>query len=154
MAEQANDRLRSARERCGKTPAEMAAAMGMNLPSYYDLEGCDDLYTSVSLQDIFQMCRLLGISPSYLFTRQETSPDDAIRPADLVVAIQRYCTEHQISVADFENEVGWELQSFLQDPQVGWEWNIDCIRDISKQLGLDWNQVLLGFRVTSHVKPD
>jgi transcriptional regulator with XRE-family HTH domain len=67
MKNTVSDRLKQARERRGKTPQEIAEAIGITVESYYDLESTDDLSMVLSLRKILKLCRTLSLTPADLF---------------------------------------------------------------------------------------
>ncbi len=99
--------LKQARKKSGLAPEWVAQAVGVNLPSYYDMEDCDDLYMCTSLREIQKLCEILSITPEYLFTG-ETARPSGVQPdfSGLAQAIGRYCEEHHLSIPEFENRGG------------------------------------------------
>jgi transcriptional regulator with XRE-family HTH domain len=122
--------LKGARERLGQTPEQVARAVGLTVATYYDLENCNDLYNAVSLGELALMHKKAPIQLRVL--------------RDLV---RQYLSDHTISLSTFEAKVGWNLGSFLEDPDVAYrEWNVDCLRAICRELGLDWLDAIPGGR--------
>jgi hypothetical protein len=129
--------------RSGKKPEEIARQVGISLPSYYDLEDCDDLYNAISLGNIVAISRYLDVQPRVLFTgAEESNKARRISQWDLAERIKAYLRQEAMSQAAFEAKVGWELGGFLDQPDVISNWNVDCLRDICRELGLDWLQAL------------
>jgi hypothetical protein len=133
-------RLRRARERLGLEPQAVADSAGLDLPSYYDLETCDDeLFTCIALRDLFNLCNVLRISPTNLFT---DSPDEA--PAErhgfphLARCLRDHLASNHLSLDEFENRAGWSLSAFLDHPDTALDWNVDCLRAVCAQLNLNW----------------
>ncbi len=145
MSEQqsAAARLQEIRVTLGKSPDEVAQAMGINLPSYYDLESYgDELYMCPSLSDLRSLCKFLGITGSVLFTGQERAT--GISPSELARRMVERREELGLCWPDFEELVGWGIQGLVDDPNVAWEWNVDCLRDLCQVLRCDWIEALTG----------
>jgi hypothetical protein len=138
------DRLTKAREAAGRTPQEMAKIASLNVPSYYDLEWCDDeIFRCLNLDELQAICKELRIVPRDLFTGEHAGGGaNAISFDFLAKQVSHYLEEQKMSQASFEDMVGWELGEFLQNPQAANKWNIDCLQDICRPLKIDWLDVL------------
>lgn len=140
---QPNERIRVARERCGKTPKEVAALSNIDLPTYYDLETfTDEVTTAVSLRDLNQICGVLGISIANLFDQGPLSYEETPNLLQIHHLIERHLLETGISVAQFEHKVGYTVKAIFQHPETIWDWNIDCLSCVCCELGIDWRSVL------------
>jgi transcriptional regulator with XRE-family HTH domain len=137
------DRLKAARERAGKSPAELAAAMEISRPHYYDLESCnDELYMTVSLSELRRLCAELDISPRYLFSGEQTASETSTSFSSLAKIVATYLDDNHMSLASFEDMVGWTLDDFTTTPERAWDWNVDCLRDVCAALGVQWLDAL------------
>jgi hypothetical protein len=136
--------LERAREAVNKTMREAAAAAGISLPCDCDLEDHDDEITMcIDLDKLRDVCRVVSRNTTDLF------PDDARRLdgqklafTDITRALEAYLMEQRMSLDEFEDKVGWNLHEFLANPELGWKWNIDCLRDVCGPLGIDWIKAL------------
>src|SRR3954466_807809 len=100
--------LRHAQEAAGKTPHDLAEFVGNSQSSYYDLENCDgELFTTISLRELSQLCSALGIKPRELFDGP-TNAEKTISPEQLVSKAKAYLSQHRMSVAEFEESIGFE----------------------------------------------
>jgi hypothetical protein len=58
--------------------------------------------------------------------------------------LSMYLSQHHMSQAVFEDKAGWNLDGFITNPNAAWDWNVDCLRDLCGQLGVDWLAALPG----------
>ncbi|MEJ0091277.1 MAG: helix-turn-helix transcriptional regulator [Limisphaerales bacterium] len=138
-------KLKQARERKGWSIHEAATQIeGASITSrnsYYDIEQCDGEITSnCSLSEISRICNLLNIRPRDLFC-DKTSPELTIE--EVVAKINEHCAKNKIPISQFEDTIGWRVESCLSNPKTALEeWNFDCLKDICEELGIDWQQVI------------
>src|SRR5258708_29261405 len=67
----ATKRLKEAREQSRKTPHQIAMLAHISSPNYYDLEAYDDeIKSSISLRDLYNVCASVGFRMSDLFSRE------------------------------------------------------------------------------------
>src|SRR5439155_1721673 len=117
-------RLKSARERSRKSPAEIASEAGISVSSYYDLENSDDLSNAISLLKLKKVAKALGIRVRSLFGNDQLAAPE-IRPDDLVQRLEAYLRETGISISEFEDRVGFTISPVLDDPLEFLGWNVD-----------------------------
>jgi len=137
------ERLRRARENAGKSPQEVAGAVGMSVPNYYDLESDDELYNNISLRALRDVCKALGVQARDLFEEgrgQEHA--GAVSFACISEGLKKYLSVHNMVLAVFEDQVGWVLDAFLERPEAAWDWNVDCLRDVCRPLEMEWLDAL------------
>lgn len=133
-----SERLKLAREKLQKSVQETAAAANLKPATYYDLEGHEnELFMTVSLAELSQLCKFLDIPLNALFSEKPEVKTE-VNFIDLAVQIRNFLAQHNSSMEDFENMAGWELSEFLQNPKTAWGWNVDCLRDVCRVLGIDW----------------
>lgn len=139
------EKLRNARERKGLTIHEAAASMPpiVSRASYYDIELCEADFTDCySLNVIKYVCEQLDIHPRDLFC-DESFP--AMSISEVIEGIKKHCAENKPSIGEFGDIVGWRLESYLANSANALEeWNIDCLIDVSRELGIDWRGVISG----------
>jgi transcriptional regulator with XRE-family HTH domain len=142
--EMINERLRAARVRAGKTEREVADKTGLNLPSYYDLEAVPDEVTSaISLRELAAICDALRITPQFLLSGEDAQPQCVYFDfAHLANKALEHLARSGISIRALEEQIGWELKPFIHDPQTGWQWNVDCLRDVCDAVGANWLSAL------------
>lgn len=138
-------RLREARERSGKSIGEMAALLGLSRESYNDLEVYDEeiIYT-LSLEELITLSKALGIDLVEFFSSGAAKPAETVSLNALAEKINEYRSAKGLTVAEFEDAVGWEVANFLTDPSQFMNLNLDGLMDITRPLGVDWRAVLSG----------
>ena len=145
--EKYREKLIKARERKGwsvhKAATQVEANFITNRASYYDIELCDgDLTSCCSLNQIVRICKLLNIHPSDLFCDEKPA---AISISDAIEKIKTHCADKKISICEFENIAGWRVESCLNNPANAlYEWGIDCLIDVCRELQIDWRCVITG----------
>ena len=134
-------RLKHAREAVGKAPEDLAEFVG-GRSNYYDLEDCDgDLYSTVGLGELSNLCSALGIKLRDLFD-DRPKIDSAISPGKLLSKALEYLEQNNLTVAEFSNRIGIEIGPSLRDAGKISEWNIDFLRWLCEELELDWRLAL------------
>jgi hypothetical protein len=127
-------------------PQGVADAVGMNHPSYWDLETAEDEITiAASLRQIIALCNLLKLPPGELFTGlpQANDTEQAMNVQALVQLIPDHLIAKQLTLAEFEDKDGWRIEEVLSNHDSALEsWNLDCHRDVSAALGVNWLWVL------------
>jgi hypothetical protein len=85
----------------------------------------------------------------HLSPRQVLSDDDALpveRTVAVVEVVDRIRDEIRkrgVSTESFEENVGWEVGSALQDPERIWaDWCADQLADVCAAIGIDWRAVI------------
>lgn len=135
------DKIRQKRIAAGRSEEEMAELIGINLPSYFDLESYDDeVVDCLSLSELRKMYRALNMTPADLFSEDVSGNDDArhLSFAEFSKKVKSHIESHGMTVPEFEDKVGWELQSLLNDPEEIWERNVQFLKDVCVEVGIDW----------------
>jgi tRNA(Ile)-lysidine synthase TilS/MesJ len=71
----------------------------------------------------------------------KTSPELTIE--EVIAKIKEHCAKNKISINQFEDIAGWRVESCLSNPKAALEeWNFDCLKNICRELGIDWQQVI------------
>jgi transcriptional regulator with XRE-family HTH domain len=136
-------RLREARERSGKTVDEMASLLGISREWYYDLETYDEeICDTISLRQLVTLTHALGIDLVDFFSNGAPKPAESLSLEALAEKINEYLIAHNLTVAEFEEAVGWEVANCLADPRQFMNFNLDGLMDVSRPLGIDWRAVL------------
>ena len=61
----------------------------------------------------------------------------------LVDRLRQRLSQEGITADAFSDRVGWDITAALSDPESAWhDWNIDCLRDVSTELGVEWLGIL------------
>jgi transcriptional regulator with XRE-family HTH domain len=137
-------RVREARERSGKTIDEMTSLLGISWESYNDLEVYDDeIILVLSLKELVTLSHALGIDLVDFFSNGASRPAESVSLVALAEKINEYLTAHNLTVAEFEEAVGWEVANCLTDPSQFMNFNLDGLMDVSRPLSVDWRAVLL-----------
>jgi hypothetical protein len=142
-AEMTEARLRRKRacEAVGKTREDLGEFV-CNSPTYYDLEACNgDLYMDVGLGELSHLCSALGISARDLFG-ESISTEEIISPEQLLSKAREHLNRSGLSIAEFEDRIGFKIEPSLNDPSKMMDWNVDFLRWLCRELGLDWRLAL------------
>ena len=135
--------LREARERSGKTIEEMASLLGISWESYNDLETYDDeIILVISLKQLVTLSHALCIDLIEFFSNGAPKPAESVSLEALAESINEYLTANKLTVAEFEDAVGWEVANCLTDPSQFLNFNLDGLKDVTKPLSVDWRAVL------------
>lgn len=135
------DKIRQKRLAVGKSEREMAELIGINLPSYFDLESYDDeVVDCLSLSQLSKMYRALNMTHADLFSEEVGGSGNADRLsfAEFIEKVKSHIESHGMTVPEFEDKVGWELESLLNDPEEIWGRNVQFLKDVCVEVGVDW----------------
>lgn len=117
----------------------MAQSLGLNPAWYDDLEQNEgELASTLTLFQTMQLASLLGVRMRDLF---EAGPPttSSITLVDLPERIRAHASGSGISIETLEDEIGWNVQDFLDSPvPVVAELPIAFLMAIAEQLGIDW----------------
>ena len=134
-------RLKEAREARGIHPSELALYVYNSQSAYYDLENCDgEIFMNLELHELDRLTAALGKRPIDLFASRPT--EHVITPEDLCRRIKVYLAEKQMPVNAFEEAVTWEIGPGLADSSEILNWNIDCLRCVCSEIGVNWLEAL------------
>jgi len=131
-------RLKQAREQTGKSPAEVATEVGLSHGAYYDLESGHDWFTSVDLKEVHQIAKAVGLTFAELMSGSGIPDSEQVNPEELRSLVQGLLNSEQLSVDDFENNIGWSVAPFLQNSAASEKWNVDCLRAVCDAAGANW----------------
>jgi transcriptional regulator with XRE-family HTH domain len=131
------------REASGLGPDALARQAGLSIQRYSDLENCDgDLTAAISLGELGKLSKALGIDPICIFGSIDGG-SERLSYADLIGKIKSHITERRLRIDDFEKKIGYSVESALSDPSSITTWNLDCLRAVCVEVGLDWHLVLI-----------
>jgi transcriptional regulator with XRE-family HTH domain len=141
-----SENIRVARVRAGLQPEDVAQAVGLTKPSYYDLEDSDDEVTgSISMATLAAIARFLGTTPVEVLEGQATQPGRPKRPSsDLVALAQARIAADRLTVEAYGNRFGWNLAPVFDNPERVWEYPFEMLQALCDDLGADWKQFLDG----------
>ena len=135
-------RLKRAREAAGKSPEQMAALVGVSAPTYYDWEwGEGDISSTASLAELRKLSMALGVSTLTIFDDGPVSGAQ-ISNEELRSRIETHLRVAGLSLEGFEDKVGYAVGSAVASPSAILEWNLDMLRLVCKELGVDWRLAL------------
>lgn len=138
-----NERLRKRREDLSKTVAEVAAASGLNEPSYYDAEDDEEeIFSNISLEELKRLSRTLDVDLAWLLTGHTRDKKNVLGFSTLADLIKTHLRENRMKVEEFENRVGYEIQACIVDPSSIGAWNVDCLQSVASTLGINWVDAL------------
>ena len=135
--------LQEARERAGKTIEEMASLLGLSREWYNDLEMYDDeIRDTISLRQLVTLSHALRLDLVDFFSDGASKPAASVSLDALAEKINEHLAAHNLTVAEFEEAVGWELANCLTEPGQFMNFNLEGLRDVSRPLGIDWRALL------------
>lgn len=131
--------IRNARIRAGKSRAEVAAHLALNLAWYDDLEQRDgELAATLTLFQGVALAELFGLRLADLFGETVPAGERVVLP-DLPDFIRAHLAVAGISLEQFERRLGWELGPFMESPvQLSTELPIAFFQALAGALGLHW----------------
>jgi transcriptional regulator with XRE-family HTH domain len=132
-------KIRTYRVRAGKSAGEVAERLGLNDSWYADLEQRDDeLASTLSLFQGMELASILGVHLRDLFS-DGGSNEETIPILELPGRINAHVAREEVSIEQFEDQVGWELREFLSAPIKGAaELPILFIQAVASPLGINW----------------
>lgn len=125
----------------GYKPDGVARQIGISVSSYYDLEQVEtDLLSVVSLAEIARLEQLFRFDIRMVLTGWTggAATDTLQRLAERA---KTHIHNTGQTVEEFENAVGWEVRTMLENPSSALEWNLDCLHDVCKALGVAWESI-------------
>jgi hypothetical protein len=134
--------LKQLRQTSGRDPADLAAAGGISLPSYFDLEAREsELIHAATIDTIVRIARELGVKPSSLYGG---ASDNTVSLNELAQRVLDCVKCSGRSLPEIEEEIGWSIASALANPAEFREMNADCLKAVADIANLQWLEVLDG----------
>lgn len=135
-------RLKRAREAVGKSPEQVAFSVGVSAATYYDWEwGEGDISSTASLEELAKLSASLGVSATAIF-EDPPCQGQRVSPDELGRKIRLHLDRTGTTVAEFEDRVGYEIEPALRNSEEVLKWNVDCLRSVCAELGVDWLSAL------------
>lgn len=135
-------RYKRIREATGKSPQDVAALIEIPVHLSYDLEAYEgQLNRQLSLGKLSKLSSVLEIRARLIF-------DDAdeigrsLSPEELCAKIKDHLKAKGMSIAEFEDIVGFVIRPSLRDPLEVTNWNVDCLRSVCAEIGVNWHNAL------------
>lgn len=140
------ERLREFRRQRGIDPKELAAAIGISLPAYYDLEDERELLDGISIKKLLTLCHRLRVSPFDLIGF-DAYLDDAPRIGTRAFAerINLFLQQEKLSIENFAERSNWNVEEIIKDPHALFDFDLAAIMDVCGVLdSISWCSVLRG----------
>jgi transcriptional regulator with XRE-family HTH domain len=136
--------IRFFRVKAGKSTAHMAEQLGLNPAWYSDLEQRDDeLVSTLTLFQAMNLAAILSVRVDELLLSDRPSPEQHIPLLSLPDRIRAHAAREGISIEQFGDQIGWELNEFMDSPLKGAaEFPILFLQDLARQLGIDWLRLI------------
>lgn len=132
--------LKDARNSKGLSLDAAAAALGVTKETYHDLELYDDELTKVlSLAEVKRLTEVLEVKWQDLVSCSDRS--EAVLPiaqADVVRLVRDHMGSSGRTVADVEDEVGWEFVNDLESAERMRSRPVMFFQDLATVLHVDW----------------
>jgi len=123
----------------------LAKSVGITIPWARDLEADDsEVPMTLSLGQVCRLAESLSVAPRALVCG-DVCPTTiaAVTPKTVVEAIKAHLSNNQLTVEQFGDAVGWDVQSVIGDASRIWpDWNLDQAHDVCEALGIDWRGLL------------
>ncbi|WFB35234.1 helix-turn-helix transcriptional regulator [Kiritimatiellota bacterium B12222] len=131
------ERIKYLRKKKGFSVNEVATKMGLNLPSYYDLENSQDEWDFVlTIREFRNLARILDVSPLHL-AGDNGKEIEMESFKDLSNRIQSW-----IDDGNRKESLSWEVDQLLLDPKLAEDNPIIFLKDLGKDIGFDWRSFL------------
>ncbi len=135
------DRIRTLREKSGKSTEEMCDLLGMSDMGYFDLELHDsELPTVLSLDQIRRLATALSVTVSALISEDGLAvPARRIEYRELVEHTKDHLRKAGRTQKQFEDEIGWDLNDFFESEQKTIDsYNLEFVKALCGALGILW----------------
>lgn len=137
------ENLKMYREKSGKTIKELADLLAISFESYRDLELHDDeILTAISFDQLSRLAESLNMSLRELFSGSSPAHVPPVSFSELADLIKRHILVHNMTVNEFENRTGWEIEKQLRQPQEFSRYNLRAFIDIGNEIAVDWVSLL------------
>jgi transcriptional regulator with XRE-family HTH domain len=132
-------RIRALRIRAGRSQAELAQAVGLNVAWYADLEIRDnELAATLTLFKAMELASVFAV-PLHELLGEPTVAGDPIGLIDLPQRIVDHAKNAGISIEQLEERTGWELREFLDSPILtAAHMPIAFFQAVASALGINW----------------
>ncbi len=134
-------RLRLAR---GLKAEDIAKKLDISIHTYHDLESYDDELTSVlTLEEAFTLASLLQTTLKELILGEkgkETHQEKNF--PQLVEEINLYMSQNNFTLDQLEDNSGWNLTEFMDNPNTAWDKPIFFLQDIAKSINTNWENYI------------
>lgn len=132
-------RIRAYRIRAGKTQADLAKSLDLDIAWYADLESRDDeLPATLTMFKARELASVLGVQLHELVDAPPIT-GEGIPLIELPDHILAYAKHAGISIEQLEEQIGWELRNFIAHPiQGATEMPIRFFQAVATLLEMNW----------------
>jgi hypothetical protein len=131
-------RLKRAREAVLKSPERVASEVGVPVATYYDWEwGEGDISSTASLAELAKLSASLAVSTTTIF-EDASCEGQRLSLEELSRKIRSYLEKANMTIAEFEDRVGYEVEPALHNSEDLLKWNVDCLRCVCTAVGVNW----------------
>ena len=132
-------RIRAYRIRAGKSQADIAKSLDINIAWYADLESRDgELAATLTLFKAMELASILGAPLHELFDEAPFT-GEPIALMELPEHILAHAKHAGITIEQLEERTGWDLREFLASPvQAAAELPLEFFQAVAAQLGINW----------------
>ncbi len=132
-------RLRAYRIRAGKSQADLAKSLDLNIAWYADVESRDgELAATLTMFKAMELASILEVPLHELLDAPPVS-GKSITLIELPDHILAYAKHAGITVEQLEEQMGWELRDFIARPiQGATELPIRFFQTVATLLGINW----------------
>ena len=132
-------RLRAYRIRAGKSQADLAKSLDLNIAWYADVESRDgELAATLTMFKAMELASILEVPLHELLDAPPVS-GKSMTLIELPDHILAYAKHAGITVEQLEEQIGWELRDFIARPiQGATELPIRFFQAVATLLGINW----------------
>jgi hypothetical protein len=135
------ERLAEARESSGRDPGELAHLLGISFEAYRDLESFDEeIVDTISFRQLVVLAGAVHLDLRPFFGAGDEM--EACSFPDLAARLNQLVADGVVTLAELEDEVGWELREVLETPDLFEELPAVALADIGGRFGIDWRSFL------------
>ena len=134
----------AAADAAGASASELATLLEISEPAAWDiLTQPNELSMCLSLRQLLRLSARLGVSALSLLPEPVVAAREHRSFVQLAAEIRAYCGTHLLSIEQFGERAGWDVQQFLIAPDSALDdWCLDALTDICHTLGLHWPEYL------------
>src|SRR2546422_2476114 len=138
-------RIRTLREKSGKSTVEMCGLLGMSDMEYFDLELHDsELPMVLSLDQVRHLAIALNVPVSALLSEDGlTVSERRIDYRELVERAGSHLRNAGLTQKQFKDQIGWSLDDFFESEQKTLDsYNLEFLKALCAGLGVTWQEAV------------
>ncbi|MDB6064441.1 MAG: hypothetical protein JWR26_649 [Pedosphaera sp.] len=133
-----NERLKRIRESKRKSVEELAELLLMTPSEYEEWESHPgELTSAISLGELVELASVLDVSTAFIFEGKKPTGKE-ISLDELCAKMNAHLSSTGKTIEEFEDEVGFEMEPSLNESSEIINWNVDCLRFVCEEIGVDW----------------